>query len=74
MDPVKAVVTDGMYNRLNGIEIKNCKQPKLPFTDREGTMLFTIAGVIMLGGAACFFILSKRQRKTGPSQRAKKHL
>ncbi len=63
IDPVNIVVTDGTYDKLNEIEIKNYKQPKLPFTGGEGTMLFTIAGVIMLGGAACFFILSKKAKK-----------
>lgn len=43
--------------------IKNVKQPNLPLTGGMGTILFTVAGLALIGGGAFFFIRSRKTRK-----------
>lgn len=43
--------------------IKNVKQPNLPLTGGMGTILFSVAGIALIGGAAFFFIRSRKTRK-----------
>lgn len=43
--------------------IKNVKQPDLPLTGGMGTILFSVAGIALIGGAAFFFIRSRKSRK-----------
>ena len=43
--------------------IKNVKQPDLPLTGGMGTILFSVAGIALIGGAAFFFIRSRKTRK-----------
>lgn len=43
--------------------IKNVKQPDLPLTGGMGTILFTVAGLALIGGSAFFFIRSRKSRK-----------
>ncbi len=43
--------------------IVNVKQPDLPLTGGMGTILFTVAGLVLIGGAAFFFIRSRKSSK-----------
>ena len=43
--------------------IYNVKQPNLPLTGGMGTILFTVAGLALIGGSAFFFIRSRKSRK-----------
>lgn len=43
--------------------IYNVKQPNLPLTGGMGTILFTVAGLALIGGGAFFFIRSRKTRK-----------
>lgn len=43
--------------------IKNVQQPNLPLTGGMGTILFTVAGLALIGGSAFFFIRSRKSRK-----------
>lgn len=43
--------------------IYNVKQPDLPLTGGMGTILFSVAGIALIGGAAFFFIRSRKTRK-----------
>lgn len=45
------------------VEIENVKQPDLPLTGGMGTILFTVAGLALIGGSAFFFIRSRKSRK-----------
>lgn len=45
------------------IVIENVKQPDLPLTGGMGTILFSVAGIALIGGAAFFFIRSRKTRK-----------
>lgn len=43
--------------------LPNVKQPDLPLTGGMGTILFTVAGLALIGGSAFFFIRSRKTRK-----------
>lgn len=48
---------------LDTNEYPNVKQPELPLTGGMGTILFTVAGLALIGGSAFFFIRSRKSRK-----------
>ena len=54
-------VADGTY--ASAVTIENVKQPDLPLTGGMGTILFTIAGLALIGGGAFFFIRSRKSKK-----------
>lgn len=43
--------------------IENVPTPDLPLTGGMGTILFTVAGLVLIGGAAFFFIRSRKSSK-----------
>lgn len=45
------------------IVIENVKQPDLPLTGGMGTILFSVAGIALIGGAVFFFIRSRKTRR-----------
>lgn len=45
------------------VKVPNAKQPDLPLTGGMGTILFTVAGLVLIGGAAFFFIRSRKSSK-----------
>lgn len=59
--PVNIPVEKG--TSANAITIENVKQPVLPLTGGMGTILFTVAGLALIGGGAFFFIRSRKTRK-----------
>lgn len=59
--PVNIPVEKG--TSANAITIENVKQPNLPLTGGMGTILFSVAGIALIGGAAFFFIRSRKTRK-----------
>lgn len=59
--PVNIPVAKG--TSANAITIENVKQPDLPLTGGMGTILFSVAGIALIGGAAFFFIRSRKTRK-----------
>lgn len=48
---------------FNTNQYPNVKQPELPLTGGMGTILFSVAGIALIGGAAFFFIRSRKTRK-----------
>lgn len=60
-EPVDIIVNAGKYD--TAVSIQNPKQPKLPITGGMGTILFTVAGLVLIGGAAFFFIRSRKSSK-----------
>lgn len=62
--PVAVNVTEGGYIEGEAtIEIPNVPTPDLPLTGGMGTILFTVAGLVLIGGAAFFFIRSRKSSK-----------
>lgn len=61
-DPTPISVADGTYDDTL-VSIQNLKQPDLPLTGGMGTILFTVAGLVLIGGAAFFFIRSRKSSK-----------
>lgn len=59
--PVDITVANG--TGTNAVTVKNVKQPDLPLTGGMGTILFTVAGLALIGGSAFFFIRSRKSRK-----------
>lgn len=59
--PTPISVAAGTYN--TAVTIKNPQQPDLPLTGGMGTILFTVAGLVLIGGAAFFFIRSRKSSK-----------
>lgn len=59
--PVNIPVERG--TSAEAITIENVKQPNLPLTGGMGTILFSVAGIALIGGAAFFFIRSRKTRK-----------
>lgn len=59
--PVNIPVERG--TSAEAITIENVKQPVLPLTGGMGTILFSVAGIALIGGAAFFFIRSRKTRK-----------
>lgn len=62
-DPFKITVANGTGLVDNQLRIPNAKQPQLPITGGMGTILFTVAGLVLIGGAAFFFIRSRKSSK-----------
>lgn len=60
-EPVDIIVAADRYD--TAVQIQNPKQPKLPITGGMGTILFTVAGLVLIGGAAFFFIRSRKSSK-----------
>lgn len=60
-EPVDIIVDAGKYD--TAVPIQNPKQPDLPLTGGMGTILFTVAGLVLIGGAAFFFIRSRKSSK-----------
>lgn len=56
-------ITATTYSANGDITIVNVKQPDLPLTGGMGTILFSVAGIALIGGAAFFFIRSRKSRK-----------
>ena len=62
-------VTKDTYDEITDVTaenlrvIKNIEQPDLPLTGGMGTILFTIAGLALIGGGAFFFIRSRKSKK-----------
>lgn len=48
---------------LTGNKIPNVPTPDLPLTGGMGTIIFTVAGLVLIGGAAFFFIRSRKSHK-----------
>lgn len=59
--PVDITVANGTGN--TPVTVENVKQPELPLTGGMGTILFTVAGLALIGGSAFFFIRSRKSRK-----------
>lgn len=59
--PVDITVAAGTGNAA--VEIRNVKQPDLPLTGGMGTILFTVAGLALIGGAAFFFFRSRKTKR-----------
>lgn len=59
--PIEIRVANGTGN--NAVTVENVKQPDLPLTGGMGTILFTVAGLALIGGGAFFFIRSRKSRK-----------
>lgn len=59
--PTPISVAADTYN--TAVTIKNPQQPDLPLTGGMGTILFTVAGLVLIGGAAFFFIRSRKSSK-----------
>lgn len=59
--PVDITVANGTGN--TPVTVENVKQPYLPLTGGMGTILFTVAGLALIGGGAFFFIRSRKTRK-----------
>lgn len=60
-DPYDIIVEAGTYGRA--VQITNPQLPDLPLTGEMGTILFTVAGLVLIGGAAFFFIRSRKSHK-----------
>ena len=60
---LNVVLTTGQKITQNTITITNAKIPNLPITGGMGTILFTVAGLVLIGGAAFFFIRSRKSSK-----------
>lgn len=45
------------------IQVKNTLKPELPFTGGMGTILFTVVGLALMGGAAVMFFLYRKSSK-----------
>lgn len=56
-------ITVAIGTGTNAVTVKNVKQPDLPLTGGMGTILFTVAGLALVGGSAFFFIRSRKSRK-----------
>lgn len=56
-------ITATTYAESGDVTIVNVKQPDLPLTGGMGTILFSVAGIALIGGAAFFFIRSRKTRK-----------
>ena len=56
-------ITATTYAEDGDVTIVNVKQPDLPLTGGMGTILFSVAGIALIGGAAFFFIRSRKTRK-----------
>ncbi len=56
-------ITATTYAEGGDVTIVNVKQPDLPLTGGMGTILFSVAGIALIGGAAFFFIRSRKTRK-----------
>lgn len=61
VNPVSVICTEGTYDIANSATISNVKQPELPFTGGVGTVIFVIAGLALIGGAA--FIIFRDRKK-----------
>ena len=59
--PVNIPVAKGSGD--TAVIIENVKQPELPLTGGMGTILFSVAGIALIGGAVFFFIRSRKTRK-----------
>ncbi|MCH5296726.1 MAG: SpaH/EbpB family LPXTG-anchored major pilin [Ruminococcus sp.] len=55
--------TVGANTATTEVTIKNVPQPQLPITGGMGTMLFTVAGLALIGGGAFFFFRSRKSKK-----------
>lgn len=60
-DEIGYTVNDTSF--ASSTTIYNVKQPDLPLTGGMGTILFTVAGLALIGGSAFFFIRSRKTRK-----------
>ncbi|MCQ4114555.1 SpaH/EbpB family LPXTG-anchored major pilin [Ruminococcus sp. zg-921] len=56
-------ITPTTYAEAGDYTIVNVKQPDLPLTGGMGTIIFTIVGVALIGGAAFLFIRSRKSKK-----------
>lgn len=59
--PVNIPVAKGSGD--TAVIIENVKQPELPLTGGMGTILFSVAGIALIGGAVFFFIRSRKTRR-----------
>lgn len=60
---LKLTLTSGHTIDQNSVTITNAQTPNLPLTGGMGTILFTVAGLALIGGSAFFFIRSRKSRK-----------
>lgn len=54
-EPYKFTVSEDSYATEEAIEIKNSEAPELPITGGIGTVIFAVAGVILMSGAFLFY-------------------
>jgi len=61
--PVTVTVNDSMAAAyLVDVTVTNSAEFVLPITGGTGTILFTVVGLLLIGGAGVFLIISKRRR------------
>lgn len=56
--------TDGVYT----VKVPNSNGIKLPITGGTGTVIFTVIGILLMGGAVVLFVLSKKKSKAKESK------
>nr|WP_305119679.1 MULTISPECIES: SpaH/EbpB family LPXTG-anchored major pilin [unclassified Ruminococcus] len=61
--PIDFVVSSTTYSTDGDFTVVNIKQPDLPLTGGIGTIIFTVAGLILIGGSVLMFVESKRSKK-----------
>lgn len=62
-EPIEITVGANTSLEANRVTVKNVKQPDLPFTGGTGTIMFTVAGLVLVGGSAFLFIRSRKNKK-----------
>lgn len=63
VDAVPAV-THSLTNLSAVVTVENSKGFTLPFTGGEGTIIFTVAGIALIAGAAVLLVISLKKKKT----------
>ncbi len=63
-NPVNMLDDDGSVNALAPLSVVNTRGFDLPSTGDNGTMIFTVGGILMMAGAAMVIMLASRKKRT----------
>ncbi|MDD3338410.1 MAG: SpaH/EbpB family LPXTG-anchored major pilin [Lachnospiraceae bacterium] len=60
--PITVTVNDTSHLTANAIKVENSSKFELPVTGGEGTLLFTMGGVLLIGMACILLVLTRKKR------------
>lgn len=61
-DPIQVVIS-ASENELHVVRNVTCFNTKVPFTGGSGTLLFTVIGLAVMGGAGAAYMASRKKKK-----------